>query len=556
MSIEPPTNESEETWSKVAEEEDISKEKNLENSVSNEGNTIDSAVVSNVEHDQEDSGSLRRCTRTGVLINLDNARKRARKAGMAVKSSISRLDNLLREQCTDIVKLTASNDGLSMDMNDFKRFHEEVMDLLLLSSKDDQYGVEDQSLFDKIRESFLECVADVKTRISDLSQERQELLSQRTRISGKSRGSKLSSVSSTSSKQAAANAAALKEKMLSLRRKQDIERQQEELKQHQRELEWRIEQEQLQGEINAAEVLHQTLAGEPTKPMNACTSTTQMNQPAGSMNTNDTVTSVKVKSPCITQPASNTVHVTTTQTNQSVSYENSKIPSKTTKNPNQANPLNPNASTFALPSPPTQPVECPRPNMSQERIQRDTIEIQRQQVELMKRMTLPMPKPPVFNGDILAYPKWVLAFDALIDSEAVNPAHKLYYLGQYTGGKAQKMINGLLGLQSEDAYNRARTVLQERFGDPFKIYEAYNEKLKVWPVCSKGHELQEFSDFLVTVQETMKTVKYLEDFNTFAAIQELVARLPPYYSKKWLQSAKDIELSKGKYDFDDLVEFV
>ena len=49
-----------------------------------------------------------------------------------------------------------------MNIDDFKRFHEEVLDLLLLSYNDDQYEVEDQSFFDKIRERFLECVADVK----------------------------------------------------------------------------------------------------------------------------------------------------------------------------------------------------------------------------------------------------------------------------------------------------------------------------------------------------------------------------------------------------------
>ncbi|CAB4044107.1 Hypothetical predicted protein [Paramuricea clavata] len=58
------------------------------------------------------------------------------------------------------------------------------------------------------------------------------------------------------------------------------------------------------------------------------------------------------------------------------------------------------------------------------------------------------------------------------------------------------------------------------------------------------------------MQETMKTVKHLKDFDTFSAIQDLVVRLPPYYSKKWLQSAKAVELVKGKYDFNDLVNFV
>ncbi|CAB4036417.1 Hypothetical predicted protein, partial [Paramuricea clavata] len=118
------------------------------------------------------------------------------------------------------------------------------------------------------------------------------------------------------------------------------------------------------------------------------------------------------------------------------------------------------------------------------------------------------------------------------------------------------MIDGLLGLQSDDAHKRARQILQERFGDPYKINQAYNERLKSWPVCSKASELQEFNDFLATVKETMKTVKHLKDFDTFSAIQDLVVRLPPYCSKKWLQSAKAVELGKGKYDFNDLVDFV
>jgi hypothetical protein len=225
---------------------------------------------------------------------------------------------------------------------------------------------------------------------------------------------------------------------------------------------------------------------------------------------------------------------------------------------NPTTPLDPTKPAFTPVNAHTQPVNHLQPTTTSplEQMQRETFEIQRQQVELMKKMCLPTPKSPVFSGNILAYPKWMLAFDALIDGEAVNPAHKLYYLGEYTSGQAQKMIDGLLGLQSDDAYKRARQILQERFGDPYKIYQAYNERLKSWPVCSKASELQEFSDFLVTVQETMKTVKHLKDFDTFSAIQDLVVRLPPYYSKKWLHSAKAVELGKGKYDFNDLVDFV
>jgi hypothetical protein len=47
------------------------------------------------------------------------------------------------------------------------------------------------------------------------------------------------------------------------------------------------------------------------------------------------------------------------------------------------------------------------------RIQEENAEIQKTQVELLRRMTVPVPKPPVFEGNILEYPKWENAFDAL-----------------------------------------------------------------------------------------------------------------------------------------------
>ena len=76
----------------------------------------------------------------------------------------------------------------------------------------------------------------------------------------------------------------------------------------------------------------------------------------------------------------------------------------------------------------TQPI--PHSTNAMEQIQRDGVEIQRQRIELMKRMSLPA---PVFSRNIHEFPKCVSAFDALIE-EAVKPGHKLYYLGEYTSG--------------------------------------------------------------------------------------------------------------------------
>ena len=118
------------------------------------------------------------------------------------------------------------------------------------------------------------------------------------------------------------------------------------------------------------------------------------------------------------------------------------------------------------------------------------------------------------------------------------------------------MINGLLGLQTEDAYKRARNILNDRFGNPFKLYEAYRQKLRAWPVCSTAAELQEFNDFLVMTEETMKTVKYLKEFHNYSAIRELAARLPTYYTNNWRDHAKKVDCKQGKYTFCDFVDYV
>ena len=155
-------------------------------------------------------------------------------------------------------------------------------------------------------------------------------------------------------------------------------------------------------------------------------------------------------------------------------------------------------------------------------LQRENTEIQCQQLQLLKKMTLPIGKPPVFSGTIMKYPKLSRAFDALIEEDAVKPSHKLYYLGEYTTGRVQTMISGLLGLQTEDAYHRTRKILKDRFGNPFMVYKGYRQKLRVWPNCSTATELQKFSDFLVMTEETMRKVKYLKEFDNFSALSRVL----------------------------------
>ena len=413
-----------------------------------------------------------------------------------------------------------------------------------------------------LNDAALECLADIKIRIKDQEIERVELLSQRSQRSKKSPSSFRSS-STSSSKRAAIETAKLKAKLDSLKRLQEIDRRRDELKQQEKELERLNEEEKLHGELSAAEAIQKILqeselndtitlqeasnSVDPTEKQRQ-PKDTAFNppiQPQGDTSSPEKSNGQDKKFPATTPPQSRdeNVQISSTTTRSSLKF-----------------PLRLDVNTPAFV--PRDVVQSAATTESSEqynsqlwRIQEEKAKIQKTQVELLRRMTVPVPKPPVFDGNILEYPKWENAFDALIEDQVVLPNYKLYYVGEYTSGAAQKTISGFLGLRTDDAYKRARKVLKERFGDPFRIYEAYRDKLRNWSPCVTSAELQEFSDFLVMTQETMKSIKYLEELESYSTIRELAARLPTHYSNKWRENAKKVEARYCEYTFANFVEF-
>ena len=116
------------------------------------------------------------------------------------------------------------------------------------------------------------------------------------------------------------------------------------------------------------------------------------------------------------------------------------------------------------------------------------LDIQRKQAELSEmivtqqaRSLLPSHKPPTFSGDVMSYPAFITAFETLIESKVDDSNERLYFLDQYTSGKAKELIKGCLQMKGEDSYKEARRLLKKHFGDPYKIVSAYIAKLSRWP---------------------------------------------------------------------------
>ena len=151
------------------------------------------------------------------------------------------------------------------------------------------------------------------------------------------------------------------------------------------------------------------------------------------------------------------------------------------------------------------------------------------------RDSLPCPEPEVFTGNPLRYPNWIKSFETLIERKTQNPSKRLYYLGKYTAGEAKEAISALLALDNTDAYNKARNILTDRFGNPFNVADAYQKKINGWPKIppNDGQALRKFSDFLQRCNTAMNTIQFLNVFNDPDENQRMVKKLPSHVVLRW-----------------------
>lgn len=128
---------------------------------------------------------------------------------------------------------------------------------------------------------------------------------------------------------------------------------------------------------------------------------------------------------------------------------------------------------------------------------------------------LPVPEPTVFAGDPLKFVDFKMSFLTLIGRKPIPASEKMLYLKGYLVGEARKAVEGFFYRSSEDAYEGAWAVLEDRYGNPFVVQKAFRDKLMKWPKVSSNDSsaLRDFADFLKGCVEAMPHVKGLAILN-------------------------------------------
>lgn len=179
-------------------------------------------------------------------------------------------------------------------------------------------------------------------------------------------------------------------------------------------------------------------------------------------------------------------------------------------------------------------------------------------LQQQRSMSLPPRDIPIFDGDSLQYRTFIKAFEQGVEGKA-SKADCLYYLEQFTRGQPRDLVRSCQHMAPERGYTVAKNLLQEHFGNEYKIATAYIEKALAWkPVKSEDvKSLQAYALFLRGCCNVMEELQYMQEMDMPANLRSVISKLPFKLRDQWRITAYDImETYKRRACFIDLVTFI
>ena len=133
---------------------------------------------------------------------------------------------------------------------------------------------------------------------------------------------------------------------------------------------------------------------------------------------------------------------------------------------------------------------------------------------------------------------------------------KLNFLNQYLSGKPIQVVEQYLLIGTDEAYQSARKLLKERYGNCNVVGSAFLNKLENWPkVGIKYTEiLRDPSDFLEKIKAARETTPSLEVSDFARENVKILSKLPVQLQSKWRGIVK-CRAKKGDGAYPPFTEF-
>ena len=161
-----------------------------------------------------------------------------------------------------------------------------------------------------------------------------------------------------------------------------------------------------------------------------------------------------------------------------------------------------------------------------------------------------------FDGSPERYPLFRQRFHQMVESKALDEQTKMTRLLQFLEGPALRAVQRYEALPG--GLTKALEVLQNRFGQPFKIVRACVDTLtKGPPIASQDKEgLQRYADMAQVMYDTLESMICLGEMNT-DNLEKVILRLPKWLQDKFREHLKTLQ-RQGRTipTFKDIVEYL
>ena len=177
---------------------------------------------------------------------------------------------------------------------------------------------------------------------------------------------------------------------------------------------------------------------------------------------------------------------------------------------------------------------------------------------LQEGFNLPKPELLTFSGSALDYCKFIKNFETNVECKVSDNRLKLSYLIQYCTDEARSCIEDCVLLDSDVGYNRAKAILQSRYGRPHVIARSHIDKLLLGPQikASDVDGLYKLALDMQKCQMTLSQLGFVSDIDNSENLRRLVRRLPMHLRSRWAEKAHSIFELGREPSFFDLTKFI
>ena len=179
-------------------------------------------------------------------------------------------------------------------------------------------------------------------------------------------------------------------------------------------------------------------------------------------------------------------------------------------------------------------------------------------LKMMKRINLPELKLRMFDGDIAGFKPFLQAFDTNIASKTDDEYEKLLYLLQLTKGKVHEIVSTCLHLPSDRCYKEAVKLLNRRFSNNTQTAMSLVDKLVNFHRI-RADDVEELDTFSVQLCGAFNALQCIPGGTGVVGpkqLSQMVEKLPPGMVDRWRRVVDRNEQEERSADLKDLVDFV